>query len=209
MERTPVGKISANAAGATPTKLATRMQTRHSTAIKLGRVGCPLSHMNRGSSKAQSNAALKNLRSFAKGDLALIYHTGEERQAVGIAEITSKAYSDPKQDDEKLVVVDLKPKKKLKRSVTLDEIKKDPTFAGWDLLRIGRLSVVPTPEKKKSRSKWRRVLRSRTALVGLFLVGFWVVMAICAPILPLQSAAAPAPPQPIARGCPARPENWI
>src|SRR3954447_21708711 len=94
-----------------------------------------------------SNAlALKHIRSMKKGDLALIYHTGDEKAAVGVAEITSNPYADPKADDEKLVVVDLKPKRKLGQPVTLSEIKADKAFAGWDLLRIGRLSVVPVPD---------------------------------------------------------------
>ncbi len=97
--------------------------------------------------------ALIHIRSMKKGDLAIIYHTGTERACVGIAEISSNPYPDPDESNEKLVVVDLKPKKLLKRPVTLDEIKSDKTFAGWDLLRISRLSVVPTPEKM-----WLRIL---------------------------------------------------
>jgi predicted RNA-binding protein with PUA-like domain len=97
--------------------------------------------------------ALKNIRSMSKGDLVLIYHTGDERAAIGIAQVTSAPYPDPKQDDEKLAVIDLKPGKPLARPVTLDEIKKDKTFAGWDLLRIGRLSVVPVPKPM-----WDRLL---------------------------------------------------
>jgi predicted RNA-binding protein with PUA-like domain len=99
-------------------------------------------------------AALINLRAMKKGDVALIYHTGGERAAVGIAEITRGAYPDPKQDNAKLVVVDIKPKAKLARPVTLDEIKSDKTFAGWDLLRIGRLSVVSVPKKM-----WDRIVQ--------------------------------------------------
>lgn len=100
-----------------------------------------------------SNAvALKNIRSMKKGDLALIYHTGDERAAVGVAEIASDPYPDPKEKDERLVVVDLKPKAKLPQPVTLADIKADPAFAGWDLLRIGRLSVVPVPD-----AMWKRV----------------------------------------------------
>jgi len=100
-----------------------------------------------------SNAlALKHIRSMKKGDLALIYHTGGERQAVGIAEIASDPYPDPKEQDEKLAVVDLKIKKKLPQPVSLDVIKSDKTFAGWDLLRISRLSVVPVPQKM-----WKRI----------------------------------------------------
>src|SRR3954469_10469279 len=76
-----------------------------------------------------SNAlALKHMRTMKKGDLALIYHTGGERQAVGIAEIASAPYADPKEDDEKLVVVDLKPKKAFKSPVGLDVIKADKSF---------------------------------------------------------------------------------
>jgi predicted RNA-binding protein with PUA-like domain len=94
-----------------------------------------------------NNTALKHIRSMHKGDLALVYHTGSERAAIGIAEIVSEPHQDPNQDDEKRVIVTIKAKKKLPRPVTLSEIKSDPVFAGWDLLRIGRLSVVPTPEK--------------------------------------------------------------
>lgn len=101
-----------------------------------------------------SNAlALKHIRSMKKGDLALIYHTGGERAAVGIAQVASAPYPDPKEGDEKLVVVDVKPKKKLDRPVTLSEIKADKAFEGFDLLRIGRLSIVPVPEKM-----WQRIL---------------------------------------------------
>jgi predicted RNA-binding protein with PUA-like domain len=100
-----------------------------------------------------SNAtALKHLRAMHKGDLALLYHTAGERAAVGVVEITSKPYPDPRQADEKLVVIDIKPKKKLARPVTLDQIKSDPAFAGWDLLRISRLSVMPVPP-----AMWKRI----------------------------------------------------
>jgi len=95
-----------------------------------------------------SNAtALKHIRSMKKGDSALIYHTGDERRVIGVADIASAPYVDPKQADERLAVVEIRPKRKLPRPVTLDEIKADPVFAGWDLLRISRLSVVPVPQK--------------------------------------------------------------
>ena len=82
--------------------------------------------------------ALKHMRTMKKGDLALIYHTGDERAAIGIAEIVSDPYPDPKEQDDKLVVMDLKPKKKLSQPVTLSDIKADKAFAGWDLLKISR-----------------------------------------------------------------------
>lgn len=96
--------------------------------------------------------ALKHIRSMKKGDLALIYHTGDEKAAVGIAQVASDPYPDPKEEDERLVVVDIKPVKKLPRAVTLSVIKADPAFEGWDLLRIGRLSVVPVPD-----AMWQRI----------------------------------------------------
>ena len=96
--------------------------------------------------------ALKHLRTFAAGDLALIYHTGNVKAAVGIATVVGKPYIHPKQNDEKLTVVDLKPKSPLKKPVTLEQIKADPTFTGFDLVRIGRLSVVPVPVEM-----WKRI----------------------------------------------------
>ncbi len=100
-----------------------------------------------------SNAlALKHIRTMRKGDLALIYHTGDERAAVGIAEVRSAPHADPNEQDERLAVVDLRPKSKLSQPVTLSDIKADPAFAGWDFLRIGRLSVVPVPAPM-----WKRI----------------------------------------------------
>jgi predicted RNA-binding protein with PUA-like domain len=97
--------------------------------------------------------ALKNIRAMKKGDTAFVYHTGGQREAVGIAEIVSAPYPDPKEEDERIVVVDIKPKKALARPVSLDEFKADKAFEGWVLLRIGRLSVVPVPEPM-----WKRAL---------------------------------------------------
>ena len=96
--------------------------------------------------------ALKHIRTMKKGDLAIVYHTGDERDAIGVAEIASDPYPDPSQADERLAVVDLKPKRKLSRPLTLAEFKADKAFAGWDLLRIGRLSIVPVPSPL-----WQRI----------------------------------------------------
>ena len=88
-------------------------------------------------------AALKNLHSMKEGDRAVIYHTGDERSAVGLAEVVRSAYADPKRGDPKLVVVDLVPRGRFKRAVTLDEIKSLALFNDSPLVRQGRLSVVP------------------------------------------------------------------
>jgi predicted RNA-binding protein with PUA-like domain len=100
-----------------------------------------------------SNAlALKHIRSMKKGDLALIYHTGNEKQIMGVAEVTSNAYPNPKEADERIAVVDLKPKSKLKNPVTLEMIKSDPAFKEWELVRISRLGVMPVPD-----AMWKRL----------------------------------------------------
>jgi predicted RNA-binding protein with PUA-like domain len=93
-----------------------------------------------------NNLALKNMRAIALGDLAFIYHTGKERQIIGIAEVTRTAYPDPKLDNEKRVVIDVKALEKIPQPVTLSQIKQNNSFENFDLLRISRLSVVPVSE---------------------------------------------------------------
>ncbi|NTU80940.1 MAG: EVE domain-containing protein [Chloroflexales bacterium] len=100
-----------------------------------------------------NNAALMHLRAMAPGDQALIYHTGDERRAVGLAELASGPYPDPKLDDPKLVVVDVRAMRPLPTPVDLAAIKADPFFADFALVRQGRLSVVPI-----SAEQWARLL---------------------------------------------------
>ena len=95
-----------------------------------------------------NNLALKHLRSVRKGDSVLIYHTGEERAVVGIAEVLSDAYPDPKRKDSRLVVVDIKAVKRLRRPVSLDEIKKQASLQDFALVRLPRLSVMPVSERQ-------------------------------------------------------------
>lgn len=97
--------------------------------------------------------ALKNLRAMAPGDLAFIYHTGDERQVVGIAQVALAAYPDPTAADDKFVAVDVTPVRALARPVTLAQIKADPAFAEWALVRQSRLSVMPVPDEL-----WTRIL---------------------------------------------------
>ena len=99
-----------------------------------------------------NNLALKHLRGMAKGDKAFVYHTGKEKAVVGTAAVASAPYADPASDDDKRVVVDLKAGKPLAAPVTLAAMKGDPMFEGFDLLRIGRLSVVPVPK-----AMWERI----------------------------------------------------
>ena len=89
--------------------------------------------------------ALKYIRSMGKGDFAFIYHTGDEKAVIGIAEVVRGAYPDPKQKDPRLVVVDLRPHRALARPVSLAEMRANKKLAGFDLLRLPRLSVMPVP----------------------------------------------------------------
>jgi predicted RNA-binding protein with PUA-like domain len=87
--------------------------------------------------------ALRNLRAMKRGERAIVYHTGDEKAAVGVAEVVREAYPDPNAKDARLVVVELLPKARLARPVTLAEIKAMPVFKDSPLVRQGRLSVVP------------------------------------------------------------------
>jgi predicted RNA-binding protein with PUA-like domain len=90
--------------------------------------------------------AQKNLRAMKKGDRVFYYHTGNEKAIVGTARVTVVSYPDPTDKSGKLVVVELAPEKKLKRPVTLAEIKASGRFADWALVRVPRLSVMPVSE---------------------------------------------------------------
>jgi predicted RNA-binding protein with PUA-like domain len=87
-------------------------------------------------------AALGNLRSAQAGETCVIYHTGDERQAVGLATVERTAYPDPNKDNPRLIVIDVRAGARLPRPVRLDQIKADGRFADSPLVRMGRLSVV-------------------------------------------------------------------
>lgn len=101
--------------------------------------------------------ALRNLRAMKQGDRLLVYHTGGEKAVVGLAGVAREAYPDPKAKGGRLVVVDVEPRGRLARPVTLAEMKAMPEFASSPLVRQGRLSVVPL-----TAAQWKAVLdRSR------------------------------------------------
>ena len=97
--------------------------------------------------------AVKHLGEMAVGDQVLIYHTGDEKAAVGLARVVRAAYPDPKAKDPKLVVVELEAGHPLPKPVTLAAVKADPVFADLALVRMGRLSVVPVKPEQ-----WKRLL---------------------------------------------------
>lgn len=98
--------------------------------------------------------ALKNIAAMKKGDLTFIYHTGDEKSVVGIAEVVSDPYPDPKAKDPRTVVVDVAPREKLQKPVSLAAIKADKRFADFLLVRVGRLSVMPV-----SKEQWTAIVK--------------------------------------------------
>ena len=92
--------------------------------------------------------ARNNLKAMKKGDLAFIYHSGEEKSIVGIAKITKESYPDPK--DHNWVAVEIAPVKKLKNTVSLAQIKGDKRLTNMVLVKASRLSVQPVREAEFS-----------------------------------------------------------
>jgi len=97
-------------------------------------------------SGVRNYAARLHLRNMKKGEEVLFYHSNEGTDIVGLARVIKEAYPDPTTDDERWVAVDIKPLKKLKKSVPLAVIKTDKRLAEMALVRIGRLSVQPVTE---------------------------------------------------------------
>ena len=96
--------------------------------------------------------ARKNLRNVRVGDRVLYYHTGEERAIVGEMLVLEGPGPDPASDDPKSVVVKVQAVRAWPNPVTLQQIKQDAAFAGWDLLRMSRLSVLAV-----SADQWKRL----------------------------------------------------
>src|SRR5689334_14882941 len=88
-----------------------------------------------------NNMALQNIRKIKQGDALIIYHTGDQKAIVGLAEAASNAYADPNEENEKLAVIDVKPRRRAKAAVTLAAIKAVPELASCPLVRLPRLSV--------------------------------------------------------------------
>lgn len=85
--------------------------------------------------------ARNNMRAMQVGDPVFFYHSNIGVEIVGIAEISAEAFQDPGDDLGRWSAVKLKPVRKLKRAVTLKEIKADPALADMELLTKFRLSV--------------------------------------------------------------------
>jgi len=96
----------------------------------------------------KNNLALKNLKDINKGDEILIYHTGDQKAAVGIARALGGAYPDPSQKNPRMLVVDIESVKTLPRPVTLAEVKANKKLANFDLVRLSRLSIMKVSDEQ-------------------------------------------------------------
>jgi len=86
-------------------------------------------------------SARNNLRAMKKGDLAFFYHSNEGLEIVGIAKVVKEHYQDPTTAELAWLAVDFAPFKKLKKPVSLSQIKEDELLSNMDLVRLARLSV--------------------------------------------------------------------
>jgi len=92
--------------------------------------------------------ARNNLQSMKKGDAVLYYHSNDGLEVAGVAEVIKEAYQDPTTDDQRWVVVDLRPKESFKYPVPLSAIKKDKRLKDIALIKQSRLSVMPVTKKE-------------------------------------------------------------
>lgn len=94
----------------------------------------------------KNNLALQHLRKIRKGDHCFIYHTGKEKQLVGLAVVTSDPYLPDGESNPALSVFKLRFSKKYDAPLTLETMKANSHFKQFDLIRLPRLSIMPVPE---------------------------------------------------------------
>ena len=98
--------------------------------------------------------ARNNLMSMKKKDLCFFYHSVSEKSIIGIVEVVKEHYPDPTDKTGRFVVIDVKAKKKLKRAVSLEEIKNTPKLSSIALIKQSRLSVMPL-----TKNEWDLILK--------------------------------------------------
>jgi predicted RNA-binding protein with PUA-like domain len=96
--------------------------------------------------------AAGNMKAMKKGDQGFFYHSGDEKQIVGIVEVISEYHPDPTDETGKFGLVDVKAVKDVPKPVTLATIKSDPRFKGMSLVKFSRLSVQPVTVEE-----WKRI----------------------------------------------------
>jgi predicted RNA-binding protein with PUA-like domain len=108
-----------------------------------------------------NNWAQKFIRDIRDGDEVVIYHSGKEKCLAGTGRVCGNIYSDPTREDEKLMVFDVEPVKKLSGGITLSRLKEDSFFADFLLVKFTRLSVLPVEEKI-----WSRIMQMEAESSG-------------------------------------------
>ena len=101
----------------------------------------------------RNHRASNNMRAMKVGDQVFFYHSVTGKEIVGIAEISEAGLTDPTDAEGKWATVKVKPVRKLKRPVTLAEIKAIPELADMELVRLSRLSVAEIRP-----AEWKKVL---------------------------------------------------
>ena len=98
--------------------------------------------------------ARNNLMSMKKKDLCFFYHSVSEKSIIGIVEVVKEHYPDPTDKTGKFVVTDVKTKKRLKKAVSLEEIKSNPKLSNMALIKQSRLSVMPL-----TKIEWETIIK--------------------------------------------------
>jgi len=98
--------------------------------------------------------ARNNLMKMRKKDLCFFYHSVSEKLVIGIVEVVKEYYPDPTDKTGRFVVTDVKTKKKLKRAVSLEEIKSTPKLSSMALIKQSRLSVMPL-----TKYEWQTIIK--------------------------------------------------
>ena len=98
--------------------------------------------------------ARNNLMKMKKKDLCFFYHSVSEKLIIGIVEVVKEHYTDPTDKTGRFVVTDVKTKKKLKKAVSLEEIKSTPKLSNMALIKQSRLSVMPL-----TKNEWETIIK--------------------------------------------------
>ncbi len=98
-------------------------------------------------------AARNNMKAMKKGDELFFYHSNEGLEIIGIAKVVKEFYQDPTTDEQAWVSVDVAPVRKLKKAVSLAQIKAEPRLSKMEIIRLSRLSVTSV-----TTAEWKVVL---------------------------------------------------
>ena len=105
-------------------------------------------------SGVRNYAAAKHMKAMKKGDLGFFYHTGDEKQIVGIVAVIAEYKPDPTDETGKFGLVDVKAVKDVPKPVTLAQVKADAKLKDMVLVREPRLSVQPLTE-----AEWKHICK--------------------------------------------------